>query len=93
MRDNWYFSCTCDRCSDATEFESFLSALKCQMCRDKILPNDPLDDDSDWTCRGCQMTLNSSQVDRLVQDLLDEKDKLPRTDLQVEIFNSNIKYP
>ena len=37
------------------------------------------------------MTLNSSQVDRLVQDLLDEKDKLPRTDLQVDIFNATIQ--
>ena len=31
-RDTWYFTCSCARCEDVTEFGTNLSAFKCQMC-------------------------------------------------------------
>ena len=31
-RDTWYFTCSCARCEDATEFGTNISAFKCQMC-------------------------------------------------------------
>ena len=57
------------------------------MCGAKILPKDPLDDNSDWTCsNGCQMRLKFSQVSQVVADLKADKDGLSRTDLQVKQF-------
>jgi hypothetical protein len=59
--------------------------MKCQNCQSNVLPNNPLDENSDWKCQECQMSLSSSQVSETVKSLLEEKEKLPRTDLQVRI--------
>ena len=51
IRDEWYFDCMCRRCSDPTECGSFVSALKCDICyTGVVLPADPLQYDSIWTC-------------------------------------------
>ena len=33
----WYFDCTCQRCQDPTELETFVSALICEVCEDDFL--------------------------------------------------------
>ena len=33
----WYFDCTCRRCQDPTELETFVSALICEVCEDDFL--------------------------------------------------------
>ncbi len=43
-------SCYCKRCEDPTEFGSFLSAMACGKCINGLLPINPLDPDSVWTC-------------------------------------------
>ncbi|CAH1400342.1 unnamed protein product [Nezara viridula] len=49
-----FFSCTCKRCSDNTEFNTFTSAVKCEKCQNGyLLPTNPLDDSSDWKCDIC----------------------------------------
>jgi hypothetical protein len=41
LANEWYFDCSCARCSDVTEFGTFVSALKCGSCREGlILPED-----------------------------------------------------
>jgi len=45
--------CFCVRCSDPTEIGSNVSAIFCQKCQDFCLPENVLDDDSDWECRNC----------------------------------------
>ena len=41
LANEWYFDCSCARCSDVTEFGTFVSALKCSNCREGlILPED-----------------------------------------------------
>ena len=86
IRENWYFDCSCKRCSDPTEFRTFLSALKCQSCSSNMLPINLLNEESDWKCVDCQTTVNSSQVTQTVATLLQEKEKLPKTDIQVWFF-------
>jgi hypothetical protein len=83
LRENWYFDCCCKQCSDPTEFKTFLGAMKCQSCSSNILPINPLDEKSDWKCTDCQTTENSSQISQTVATLLQEKEKLPKTDIQV----------
>ena len=36
------FLCTCDRCGDETENETYMSALRCIKCPGYFLPSDPL---------------------------------------------------
>jgi len=86
LRENWYFDCFCKRCSDPTEFESYLSAMKCQSCSSNVLPINPLDQESDWKCKDCQTTVNPSQVLEIVATLLQEKENVSKTDLQVWSF-------
>lgn len=51
LRESKYFSCTCYRCSDPTENGSYFSAIKCHSCLPGyLLPLDPLDENSNWTC-------------------------------------------
>ena len=32
LKEGWYFDCSCQRCSDASELGAVTSALKCQEC-------------------------------------------------------------
>lgn len=51
LRENYYFSCKCERCKDPTEFETYFSALKCLSCEaGYLLPEDPLDLEAKWVC-------------------------------------------
>ena len=63
-----HFGCECVRCLDPTEMGSFCSALLCQRClpnipesdkkgdwadRIAVLPDQPIDLNSQWKCRKC----------------------------------------
>ena len=37
LTNNWSISCSCERCSDVTEFGTFVSALKCSSCREGLV--------------------------------------------------------
>merc|ERR1711892_210123 len=67
------FWCTCDRCSDPTEYNSYLSSIRCSRCagfQDHIqdndlqflLPEDPLNAESNWRCQKCTNIQKSSQI-------------------------------
>jgi len=48
------FLCTCDRCQDETENETFISAIKCTKCpTGYFLPKNPIDCESSWFCNEC----------------------------------------
>ena len=53
--DNWYFSCTCRRCSDPAECGSHYSSLVCSVkrCEGPVLADDPLQSSSDFHCSQC----------------------------------------
>lgn len=51
LLENKFFECYCRRCSDPTELNTFVSALLCPKCKTGcVLPNDPLNFDSSWSC-------------------------------------------
>nr|CAD7419272.1 unnamed protein product [Timema cristinae] len=80
-----YFSCRCQRCADPTELGTYISAMKClgassegTPCGGIQLPLSPLEEDSDWKCDRCPITLSSSQVNDLVTRIGDEVENILR---------------
>lgn len=61
------FLCKCERCVDPTEFESFISALKCVRpgCDSMMLPLEPLLIKSTWQCKTCGFKLDHARVSRI----------------------------
>lgn len=55
-------SCTCQRCADPTELDTYFSALLCRRCSSVVLPINPLDDFAPWTCRGCSHEVAVEEV-------------------------------
>uniref|UniRef100_A0A0K2T923 Protein msta n=1 Tax=Lepeophtheirus salmonis TaxID=72036 RepID=A0A0K2T923_LEPSM len=81
-----YFSCECKRCLDPTEMGSYISALKCQNCKEGlILSESPLDLNSAWSCRHCSFVLNG--VPLLERNVRMEMESIPKTDFRgLELF-------
>lgn len=66
------FMCSCARCQDPTEHETYLSALKCakQECTTgRLLPMQPLMVSSPWKCDVCGIKLEFKKISR-IQDVL-----------------------
>ncbi|KAI4502960.1 hypothetical protein M0802_002004 [Mischocyttarus mexicanus] len=62
-----HFFCRCKRCSDPTECGSLLSALYCaaDYCSGILLPSDPLNNESVWTCNKCKISIKSRQINSI----------------------------
>ena len=70
IREEWFFDCTCRRCSDRTECQSYVSGVKCFVCLNgTLLPRNSLDYDSEWFCSRCDQEVCSSRIETLVQGL------------------------
>lgn len=69
-----YFSCRCYRCADPTELGSHLGTLKCLCGNGLVLPNDPLDNETVWSCTVCPGSLTASEVAQLTERLADDVD-------------------
>ncbi|CAL8114186.1 unnamed protein product [Orchesella dallaii] len=72
----FYFECSCPRCADKTELNTYFSALKCTECKTGyLLAENPLQHKSQWICSqpGCS-GIKSYQYEReLVQQILAEE--------------------
>jgi len=70
LQKNWYFKCTCPRCSDPTELGSHLSSLRCPKCDDRFLTQvSPLESESPWKCSIHNFLISKENVDKLIMDL------------------------
>lgn len=81
LKDAKYFACKCPRCSDPTELGTYLSAMRClgdgnQLCDGIHLPEDPLDDESEWACSKCRVKVSSSQVSMLISQMQEQVDSV-----------------
>ena len=73
IKSEWYFECECQRCSDPTENDTFVSALICEACEeDYLLPTEPLDVFSSWTCGSCDFFLSCTDVEAKIDVIEDE---------------------
>jgi hypothetical protein len=68
------FLCKCDRCTDPTEFRSYISAIKCIKCcvqpgnSSIMLPMHPLIISSHWKCEQCGFKLDHTRASH-IQDI------------------------
>ncbi len=63
LKRSWFFDCTCQRCSDPTEFGTFISSPKCLQCSIGLLcPVQPLDHSTDWKCQECGNLLTRDDI-------------------------------
>lgn len=81
------FTCTCARCKDPTEFNTYFSALKClgagkNKCNGYQLPADPTDRNGEWKCSGdnCDVTLTNHQVFEFMQNVENDVEQLLASD-------------
>jgi len=86
------FWCNCSRCSDPTEYESFVSSVKCSRCagfsdqvqKDDLqflVPEDPLDAESIWRCQKCTNIQKASQIKAGNMTISNELKELNRSKL------------
>jgi len=85
-RSTWYFDCACERCSDPTEFGTFLSCLNCSMCRGSVMPEDSLDYDSSWVCGGCCNSITASDALDTTEEVKKKCDECKETIEDMEIL-------
>ena len=83
IRKNWFFDCSCPRCADPTELGTFLSALLCPTCREQgreglLLPHQPLDYTSTWTCSSstCSTTKEAVEVEEMMAGMEEQLEEL-----------------
>ncbi|XP_311564.5 SET domain-containing protein SmydA-8 [Anopheles gambiae] len=95
LKTNKYFACKCSRCSDPTEFGTFLSALRCmgienEPCGGFQLPINPLAEDSDWKCNRCPVQITHDQVNFLMSKIGEEVDDVMSRKSSVKEFENLI---
>ncbi|KAK9882546.1 hypothetical protein WA026_021893 [Henosepilachna vigintioctopunctata] len=57
-----HFLCRCPRCSDPTEFGSYMSSFHCKACRGNVMPRNPLNLKSNWICEDCCTIVNRIDI-------------------------------
>jgi len=68
LKEGWYFSCRCLRCSDPLEGLSFMSSVVCLKCKEGLLlSTDPLDLEADWMCGTCGVVKTADSIQKLNQ--------------------------
>lgn len=79
----WFFRCECPRCSDSTEFGTFMSAVRCFQCRNGFLLQSEINDlASDWLCNRCGSRLPHKNVNEVLTTI--EKQTESDTPLSIE---------
>ena len=88
----WYFDCQCIRCQDPTEMETFVSALICEVCEDDfLLPTEPLDYMSTWTCGSCDFFLSATDAEAKV-DAIEDELSLATTKRDLKALETFVQY-
>jgi len=96
------FWCTCPRCTDPTEHNSYLSAIRCSRCagfadhiQNKdlqfLLPEDPLNTESIWRCQKCTNVQKASQIKAGNMTVSNELKELDRSKIS-NMMNFLTKY-
>lgn len=78
---NKYFRCKCERCLDPTELGTNISALRCigdigTRCGGTLLPQNPIDLDTEWHCDKCDVHISNERVDILLTNMEQNVDEV-----------------
>jgi len=66
---HWQFNCGCQRCSSATEMDTYLSAVRCPDKDGYLLPTEPLERGSAWKCDRCGKLEASERVEKTMKEI------------------------
>ncbi len=94
LSSGWYFDCSCPRCCDPRENDSFVSATSCLRCQcGTILPTEPLNPACQWLCDTCDFKTNGEAVDKLVAYFMGKIQSTPieRVDELLELLEKALK--
>ncbi|XP_075980595.1 SET domain-containing protein SmydA-8-like [Anticarsia gemmatalis] len=64
-----YFKCTCTRCADMSEMDTYMSSAKCPGCKTGFVSQTSAEE---WTCGGCKNTFPDSNIGYKVQCCTDK---------------------
>ncbi|XP_005177231.2 SET domain-containing protein SmydA-8 [Musca domestica] len=57
------FDCTCRRCRDETELNTFAGSITCSHCKvGKVVSTNPMDNNACWKCQLCPHQLSAKQI-------------------------------
>lgn len=59
-----HFICKCERCSDPTEFHTYMSSICCTRCKGNVVPVNSLSSGSKWECEACKQLVTGKEVGR-----------------------------
>lgn len=81
LRQAKCFDCSCKRCSDPTELETYFGAVNCSHCKDgKIISTNSLDAGAVWQCKQCNHEISAKQIKWGNNALQSEIGNLNKTD-------------
>jgi len=69
IQKTWHFTCTCQRCSDPTEFGTMMSAVRCNVrdCQGFLLPKRSTLIGSPWQCSACSKSVGISIINDIIK--------------------------
>ncbi|KAK7072639.1 hypothetical protein SK128_012616 [Halocaridina rubra] len=68
LHDSYYFTCTCQRCSDPTELGTYFSYPRCPQCKKLYMQKE----ETVWICKECKYEQCSSAVQENVMEAIDK---------------------
>ena len=72
LAHTWHFWCECELCRDPSEGGTNLSALVCVGCGESsMLPEDPLDLETCWTCSDCGATISQEEHEAILSQTIE----------------------
>ena len=66
LRLTKYFTCTCSRCEDFSEFETYLSSVACQRCNEGLLIPPKTKGNNLWKCNKCKDLMQFSSLNNIL---------------------------
>lgn len=62
LRKTKHFTCKCARCTDPTEFGTYMGSVLCKLCRGLVSPVNPYKAVSKWQCRDCKHIITGKEA-------------------------------
>ncbi|XP_014239436.1 protein msta-like isoform X1 [Cimex lectularius] len=97
LRLSKYFSCSCQRCSDPSEFGTNFSGISCSApnCKGVVLPETFLEECDNWKCSSCLKPVPSSTVLSVQIQVADGMGKVNKSSIMshinfIEKFKSKV---
>lgn len=92
LKQSKLFSCECERCSDCTEFGTYIGSVCCNQCSQgsKLISSDPLNSEADWKCEKCGFVVEEHEYNWGNDVLKEEVSRLDKSNLtSFETFLEN----